>query len=624
MVQQIIKLAINFERWTKTALFITSDLVVLILGLLLALRLAGHHTGGFYTWPIMTILSPITILTCHRLGLYQTLARHLSAFTLKLVGLSSLVSTAYLFGLFVIFEQSLSVVTFGTYLASICLGFSAIRLLVSQIYLQSVTKPARVVAIYGAGDAGRQLLKGLIENKNYRPVFFIDDNPQLQNMRVLGIKVFSLEVALNEIEAHGVEMILLAMPSAETNKLRDIFLRLSSLPVQLKSLPGLAELIDGKVRHEQLRTLSIEDLLGRQPVPPIQELIQKNLHENVVMVTGAGGTIGSELCCEIVRNGATKLILFDSSEFALYTLIKRLEIEREKDHFKTEIHAVIGTVQNELRLIQILTDFVVDTIYHAAAYKHVPIIEENVFEGFKNNSLGTYNLARAAMNTGVKEFIQISTDKAVRPTNYMGASKRLAELVCHHFNKSSSETRFSIVRFGNVIGSSGSVIPLFAHQIETGSPLTVTHKNVTRYFMTVKEAAQLVIQAASLSKDGNIFILDMGEPVRILDVARRMASLDGRGSYIVGEENADDNAVPIKIIGLRPGEKLHEELSQNNDLLKTVHPRIFMASEEFSSVRAFPAEIEALEAACQNRDRETLKRILNRLPIEFNHQKNMP
>ena len=342
------------------------------------------------------------------------------------------------------------------------------------------------------------------------------------------------------------------------------------------------------------------------------------------MVTGAGGTIGSELCREIVRNGAAKLIVFDVSEFALYNLLNSLEADRNNEYFKTEIYPVIGTVQNEFHLAQTLNDFVVDTIYHAAAYKHVPMIESNIFEGLKNNVLGTYNLARAAINAEVRDFIFISTDKAVCPTSYMGASKRLAEIICHSFNTEAIQTQFSIVRFGNVIGSSGSVIPLFAHQIQAGGPLTVTHQEVTRYFMTVKEAAQLVIQAASLSKDGNIYILDMGEPVKILDIAKQMASLLGRGTYILGEASGQDNDLPIKITGLRPGEKLHEELTQNNELLETAHPRIFTSREELVSIKTLSDEIETLKAACERMDQEAVNCVINALPVDFNHQKNTP
>lgn len=622
MLQRLATKVLKFERWLKTTLFVISDATIIGVAAISSIGLNESLKEDIYPWLGLFVVIFLSILTFYVKGLYRMLARHLSLRTLELIFFCSVANLIYISMMLLLTNVDFFIRDLSLYTAVVFIGLSGTRLLISYLGKVSTNTLAKRVAIYGAGDAGRQLLKGLLENSDYEPVLLIDDNVQIQNMRILGLKVYSIDAAITQIEKLNIQIVLVAIPSADKVSLQNIFLRLYSLPVLVKSLPGLSELIDGKVGHGQLRTPSIEDLIGRCPVPPMQELIEKDLKNKVVLVSGAGGTIGSQLCHEIVRSGAKLLIMFDVSEFALYNLMNALHADKRELDNKTELHAVIGTVQNEGHMTQILENFSVEIVYHAAAYKHVPMVEENIFEGLKNNIFGTLKIVRSSSKAGVKNFILISTDKAVRPTNYMGASKKVAELICQAFGANKTRQRFSIVRFGNVLGSSGSVVPLFSQQILSGGPLTVTHKDVTRYFMTVSEAARLVIQAASLSDGGDILILDMGEPVKILDIAERMARLHGKQTFLIGEEPQIEGNLGIKIIGLRPGEKLHEELAQDGELGKTIHPRIHMVQEPVVPIEQLILELNELERACERRDIGAVNEVLNSLPIQFNHMTN--
>ena len=439
-------------------------------------------------------------------------------------------------------------------------------------YLQSDV-PRKRVAIYGAGYAGQQVAAALYRSNEHLPVFFIDDDASLFGQMMGGLKVYSPAYALKLFAKQQVDEILIALPSVGRVRKSEIVKFLEPAHLKITEIPGLTKLVDGEIRVSDIQEVDIIDLLGRDPVPPIQELLAKNIFNKVVMVTGAGGSIGSELCRQIVKNEPKLLIIYELTEFALYSIDKELRINSQ-----TEIIPILGSVLDQAKLERILEQYSVQTVYHAAAYKHVPLVECNPLAGLKNNAIGTAYSVNAAVKKGVETFVLISTDKAVRPTNVMGASKRMAELYCQALAEAQSNTQISIVRFGNVLGSSGSVVPLFKQQIARGGPITVTHPDVTRYFMTIPEASQLVIQAGALGQGGDVFLLDMGDPVRIQDLARQMIALSG---LKVRESGKDIGDIAIQYSGLRPGEKLYEELlidQENTEI--TAHSRILRSFEK--------------------------------------------
>lgn len=428
------------------------------------------------------------------------------------------------------------------------------------------------VAIYGAGLAGQQIAAALNRSDDYLPVCFIDDKRSLQGQSLSGLKIYSPKKAQAKFGKFGIEEVLLAMPSVGRARKKEIIESFEATDVKIMELPGVTQLVDGKVKVSDIREVDIIDLLGRDPVPPKPELLEKNIKDKVVMVTGAGGSIGSELCRQIVKHQPKMLVLFEMSEFALYS------IDRELQASDIQIIPVLGSVTNQQKLERIIQECKVQTVYHAAAYKHVPLVEVNPFEGIYNTSIGTQRSVDAAVNQNVETFVLISTDKAVRPTNVMGASKRMAELYCQGLASTNPKTQISIVRFGNVLGSSGSVVPLFKKQIAKGGPVTVTHPEVTRYFMTIPEAAQLVIQAGAMGTGGDVFLLDMGEPVKIVDLAKQMIRLSG---FRAIDENGIGD-IEVQFTGLRPGEKLYEELLIDADNVeKTEHERILKSYEKF-------------------------------------------
>ena len=439
-------------------------------------------------------------------------------------------------------------------------------------YLQADVQKKRV-AIYGAGYAGQQIAAMLNRSDEHYPLFFIDDDGSLSGQIIGGLKVYNAEQALKHLDQEKVDEILIALPSVGRTRKSEIVKFLEPVHIKITEIPGLTKLVDGDIHVSDIREVDIIDLLGRDPVPPIPELLAKNIQNKVVMVTGAGGSIGSELCRQIIKNNPRILVIYELTEFALYSIDKELRLKSN-----IEIIPILGSVLDEAKLERVLEQYEIQTVYHAAAYKHVPLVECNPLAGLKNNSIGTAFSVNAAVKKGVETFVLISTDKAVRPTNVMGASKRMAELYCQAMAEAQNQTQISIVRFGNVLGSSGSVVPLFKQQIAKGGPITVTHPDVTRYFMTIPEASQLVIQAGALGTGGDVFLLDMGEPVRIQDLARQMISLSG---LKVREEGADIGDIAIEYSGLRPGEKLYEELliDQENTQI-TDHSRILRSFEK--------------------------------------------
>lgn len=477
------------------------------------------------------------------------------------------------------------------------------------------------VAIYGAGAAGNQLLNALRMGRLYRPVAFIDDDANLARRVIAGLKVYKPKHIQQMIEETGASEVLLAIPSASRARRRDVLAELEGYPLHVRSVPGIMDLVSGHVKVEDIQEVDIADLLGRDAVKPQEELFQRCIQGQVVMVTGAGGSIGSELCRQILTQKPTTLILFEHSEFNLYSIHRELEQRIQREGSSVALLPILGSIRNPARLLDVLRGWKVDTVYHAAAYKHVPMVEHNTAEGLLNNVMGTLHTAQAAIQAGVKNFVLISTDKAVRPTNVMGSTKRLAEMVLqalseepapklfedasgiHQVNK----TRFTMVRFGNVLGSSGSVIPLFREQIKRGGPVTVTHPNITRYFMTIPEAAQLVIQAGSMGQGGDVFVLDMGEPVRIVDLAEKMILLSG---LTVRNEKNPKGDIALQFSGLRPGEKLYEELLIGDNVTPTEHPMIMRANEENLPWNELCQVLEELMVAVREADFQRVRALL--------------
>jgi FlaA1/EpsC-like NDP-sugar epimerase len=456
--------------------------------------------------------------------------------------------------------------------------------------------------IYGAGSAGMQLVSALAFSARHNPVAFVDDDSSVQGTTVNGLRVYASSHIEELVGKEGISEVLLALPSASYGTRKKILNRLEHLPVHVRMLPGVAELAQGKVRVDDVRDVDIIDLLGRDPVDPDEQLLHANITGKVVMVTGAGGSIGSELCRQIARLAPRQLVLYEHSEFNLYAM------ESEFRELGMNCLPVLGSVDNFQRMKRVCEAFDVQTIYHAAAYKHVPIVEKNPVMAIRNNIFGTWTAARAASESGVKTFVLISTDKAVRPTNVMGASKRFAELVLQGMSRQpGQQTRFVMVRFGNVLGSSGSVVPLFSDQIREGGPVTVTHQDIIRFFMTIPEAAQLVIQAGAMGEGGDVFVLDMGEPVRIMDLARRMIHLSG---FHVRDDDNPDGDIEIRVTGLRPGEKLYEELLIGENVTETAHPRIMRASEEELSWQHIERYLVQFDAAIAKNDVEKIRQLL--------------
>ena len=470
------------------------------------------------------------------------------------------------------------------------------------------------VLVYGAGEAGVQLISALEHSGEFLPVGFIDDSKELQGRHISGLNIYSIDSIDKVINKFKVDEVLIAMPSVSRTIQLSIINKLEAYPVLVRILPGVSELAQGKINVSDLREISIKDLLGRASIDANKELLCKNISNKTVVVTGAGGSIGSELCRQIVLLKPKALILYEINELVLYTIEKELS---NIGMSLMNIYPILGNVNNKNRLRSVFKRFDVDTIYHAAAYKHVPMVEFNNTEGVDNNIFGTLNCAQAAIDAGVETFVLISTDKAVRPTNTMGATKRGAELILQALSAKQSGTRFSVVRFGNVLGSSGSVIPLFKQQIKAGGPVTVTDKDIIRYFMTLDEAVELVIQAGAMGEGGEVFVLDMGKPVRIQDLAEKMIRLSG---LEVKDESCPDGDIEIKYIGLRSGEKLYEELLIGDNVSKTDNPLIMCAQEDMLLWDELKPVLDELSDALDSSDHERLRKLLIRIVPGFKPQ----
>ncbi|ABY97286.1 polysaccharide biosynthesis protein CapD [Pseudomonas putida GB-1] len=477
------------------------------------------------------------------------------------------------------------------------------------------------VAIYGAGAAGNQLVAALRMDRAMRPVAFIDDDASISDRVIAGLQVYRPEQLDQMINVTGAQEILLAIPSSTRTRRREILNFLEGFPLHVRSVPGIMDLASGRVKVDDIQEVDIGDLLGRDTVPAQPDLLERCITEQTVLVTGAGGSIGSELCRQILGQAPKYLLLFDHSEFNLYSILSELEQRVSRESLTVSLVPILGSVRNQSQLLDIMKTWRVDTVYHAAAYKHVPMVEHNITEGLMNNVIGTLHTAQAALQAGVANFVLISTDKAVRPTNVMGSTKRLAEMTLQALSREVApvlfgdsgkvsqvnKTRFTMVRFGNVLGSSGSVIPLFHKQIKAGGPLTVTHPKITRYFMTIPEAAQLVIQAGSMGKGGDVFVLDMGEPVKIVELAEKMIHLSG---FSVRSERNPMGDISIQFTGLRPGEKLYEELLIGDNVIATRHPMIMSANEDFMAWDTLKESLRQLMAAAAADDFVRVRQLL--------------
>lgn len=633
-------LLLGLPRRYKRVLQVLTDIVVVWAALWMAfvVRLGideminpvRQHLWLFITAPIVAI--PLFV----RFGMYRAVMRYFGNDALiaiiKAVSLSSLILALVVY--WYSNHQNVvprSIVFNYWWLSLIMIG--GLRLGMRQYFLgdwftatQHVPFTNRddgliKVAIYGAGSAGNQLVAALRMGRVMRPVAFIDDDPGISDRVISGLHVYKPRHIQQMIDATGVQEILLAIPSSNRGRRREILSFLEGFPLHVRSVPGFMDLASGRVKVDDIQEVDIADLLGRDAIPAQGELLEHCIKSQVVLVTGAGGSIGSELCRQIISLKPTTLLLFDHSEFNLYTILSELEQRITRESLPVKLLPILGSVRNQGKLLDVMKTWHVDTVYHAAAYKHVPMVEHNIAEGVLNNVIGTLNTAQAALQSGVANFVLISTDKAVRPTNIMGSTKRLAELTLQALSRELApvlfgdkanisrvnKTRFTMVRFGNVLGSSGSVIPLFHKQIKSGGPLTVTHPKITRYFMTIPEAAQLVIQAGSMGQGGDVFVLDMGEPVKIVELAKKMVHLSGLS--VRSDENPQGD-ISIEFTGLRPGEKLYEELLIGDNVVATQHPMIMSANEDHLSWEVLKGKLSDLLAAVDQDDYARVRQLL--------------
>ena len=656
LLQQLV----SIPRWAKRSILLSIDAVFLVFALWLSFTL---RLGEWY-WPPEGVESKISWIALTapviaipifiRFGLYRAIIRYLGMRAAWSV-VQAVALYAVLWGLLALLSGvpgiPRSVVLINAMVALLVVGGSRMlmRWLLRQTQEGNGAQSDRMcirLVIFGAGEAGRQLAVGLVQSPDYKLCGFVDDAAELQGRDLMGVPILSIEQLEPFVERQKVTELLLAIPSITRKARNQIIERLRPVPVRIRTLPGIVDLAKGKVNLSELHELDVEDLLARDPAEPDESLLQAQVNDQVVMVTGAGGSIGSEICRQILRRRPKVLLLFEMSEFALYEVDQKLsglvhnlvsesesESERRGVSLVPRVIPLLGSVQDERRLTEILQAWEVDTIYHAAAFKHVPMIERSMSEAVKNNILGTVTLVKSAMVQEVKNLVFISTDKAVRPTNTMGASKRVAEMVLQAlvaektpvFDELGSDlppmevtrkTALSMVRFGNVLGSSGSVVPLFRRQIRNGGPITLTHQDIIRYFMTIPEAAQLVMQAGAMSGEAEaaeaaeVFVLDMGEPVKIYDLASRMVELSG---FRVRDEAHPEGDIEIKITGLRPGEKLYEELLIGDNPMPTQHPRIMKAHEEFVPWSELQPQLHSLQIAAENSDIEMIRGLLQRL-----------
>lgn len=606
---------LGWPRWVKRLVVVGLDVLLAFAATWVAftLRLDELHRPSDAQWWVYFLAPSLAVPVFIRFGLYRAIFRY--------TGQAALMATAKAVGVYgamllaILFWQrwpqvprSLGVLQPLFFMLLVGISRALARFWLTTLN-ESMNLPERRLLIFGAGTAGVQTALTLSFSRQFALLGFVDDDPAKIGRSINGLQVIPTAAVAETVADLGITDILLALPNANRERRNAIIESLRALPVHVRTLPALADLATGKVTVRDFKDLDIEDLLGRDPVPPNVELLARNLSGKVVLVTGAGGSIGSELSRQIVAEQPSKLLLLDHNEYGLYTIDNELRALCVTRGLKVELVPLLGSVSNPPRLREICQAYRPATVFHAAAYKHVPMVEANPAEGVINNVFGTWNMAHAAIDSGVERFILVSTDKAVRPTNIMGATKRMAELVLQGLSERSDgqSTCFAMVRFGNVLGSSGSVVPLFRSQLVKGGPLTVTHKDVTRYFMTIPEAAQLVLQAGAMGTGGDVYVLDMGQPVRVLDMAHRMVELSG---LRVRDENNPGGDIAIEITGLRPGEKLYEELLIGDNPSPTAHSRIMKAHEDCLPWPELEACLDALREAADARDEASMRKIL--------------
>ncbi|URQ66887.1 polysaccharide biosynthesis protein [SAR86 cluster bacterium] len=617
-------LLLSSSRLTKKILALACDFFSIYLAILYALFTSEYFDiviiDNFFTLIWMPILGVIVFWYA---DVYKSVVRYID-FSVIFTLIKSITLTLCIYVILIgtyLFSTSQFPFQINTYLFSSEVwisGFMAASFfiigsrLIANSYLSESTSEKKVV-IYGAGSAGIQLASALRVSKEMQPIAFIDSNPSLHNTFLGGIKVLS-PIKLKKLALRKkLDEVLIAMPSASKTTLVSLLKEIENYSVKVRILPGLAALAQGKVSVSELKEVDISDLLGRFEVEANQELINKNIKDRAVLITGAGGSIGSEIARQVVKNKPRMIIILDSNEYSLY----KIRNELEANSYDVEIKTILANVTDKKRMTEVCKVFDIDTIYHSAAYKHVSIVEENPFEAVSNNIFGTQVCAQAAIDANVDTFVLISTDKAVRPTNIMGATKRFAELILQSMAYEESynnRTRMTMVRFGNVIGSSGSAIPLFQKQIKEGGPVTVTHPEVIRYFMSIPEAAELVIQAGAMGEGGDVFVLDMGEPVNIYEIAKRLVNLSGME---LKDEDNPEGDIEIIFTGLRPGEKLYEELLIGDNVTATKHSQILRAQEDFLSKVKLEHFLSLLKEAEESGDVKSLKKILEEVVIGF-------
>lgn len=627
---------LQLPRQAKRALQVFADTLLLWAALWLAfvIRLGWERMidpFGDYLW--LFIAAPAAAIPLFiRFGLYRAVLRYFGSGALVTIFNAISLSTLLLAVIIYLMrpDELMPRSVIFIYWALSLLFVGGLRLLMRQYFsgelfpVRGIRRQAPLtrVAIYGAGSAGNQLLATLRMGRSMQPVAFIDDDGGIAGRVIGGLKVYEPGHIEQMISVTGAEEVLLAIPSTSRSRRREILEALETYPVHVRTIPGFMDLASGRVSVSDLQEVDIIDLLGRDAVPPRPELFERCIRNQVVMVTGAGGSIGSELCRQILTSGPLTLVLFEHSEYNLYSIQSELERWIRRDGLPVRLVGILGSIRDADRLLEVMRTWQVQTVYHAAAYKHVPIVEHNIAEGVLNNVRGTLQTALAAVHAGVANFVLISTDKAVRPTNVMGSTKRLAEMVLQALSREPrlcprsgeaalpNRTRFTMVRFGNVLGSSGSVIPLFREQIRRGGPVTVTHPNITRYFMTIPEAAQLVIQAGAMGQGGDVFVLDMGEPVKIAELAEKMIHLSGLSVRSEANPNGD---IAIEFSGLRPGEKLYEELLIGDNVSPTEHPMIMRADEEFLCWEQLGLVLAELFEAVEREDFIAVRQLLQRV-----------
>ena len=615
--QRIASYLLALPRSGKRAILLLADFIMAVVSLYFAIAVRYGYMGNHISVPALFAYALVPVIGLYIIGFYKGVARSffdaMMGRVLQLFFVLMIVAQIiFYFQLTPTVPRAVPILFLFLYFIWLWSSRLTIKELLARWQGQRQSRHDRKdydnVLIYGAGEAGKELLEGLKNSHKYDVVAFVDDDIQLKGAYVLGKRIYAANELMKLVADLDISQVFLAIPSISRARKRQIINELSGISIKIKELPSLEEIAAEKVTVSSMRKVDILDVLDRQTVEPDPVLLQKNIADKCVLVTGAGGSIGSELCRQIIKNRPRCLVLYELSEFALYSIHQELIAKvASKDIYNgIEVIAIIGNVANQDSLSRIFKRYQIQTVYHAAAYKHVPIVEFNPFEGVMNNSKGTYHCVRAAIETKVETFVLISTDKAVRPTNVMGATKRLAELVCQSLSQDTSHnTCISMVRFGNVLGSSGSVIPVFTKQIEQGQAITVTHPEVTRYFMTIPEAANLVIQAGAMAKGGEVFVLDMGAPVKIVDLAKRMVHLSG---FEVKDEAHPHGDIEILFTGLRPGEKLYEELIIGEDNVQdTDHPLIMQAMEHSFPLNELVATLDELVLRAQHYDVDWLK-----------------